>query len=330
MPAINTTFNVWGPLVTQARAALLNHLVVWSPMVEDFADLNPRAKLFTISESEVEHTGNIAHQAIEAGRFIDFGHLPNAVIKQGGKRGGPLWQRGAIHSPFHEPWVFMHTWDGARGSNATAVYLVNPSSPSAIEVCEFQPVMLGEMGGAFMIGDRVLFDRVEAASGKSMYHAVASPNIVRFFDDPTVKNQLNNSRSPESAAAGNVGDPTMTAILILATRNVERMTISADEKLQRARIKRGQPPIPNYDVVNSAPYVTALLARNERRERSESLGGSHRSPIPHIRMGHPREYAASGKTIFIADTLVNVTPEIRQGFKGQRSHYRIREAGKAG
>jgi hypothetical protein len=72
MPAINTTFNVWGPLVTQARAALLNHLVVWSPMVEDFADLNPRAKLFTISESEVEHTGNIAHKAIEAGRFLDF------------------------------------------------------------------------------------------------------------------------------------------------------------------------------------------------------------------------------------------------------------------
>ena len=70
------------------------------------------------------------------------------------------------------------------------------------------------------------------------------------------------------------------------------------------------------------PYVTAIQARGARRDTSESLGGHHRSPIPHIRMGHPREYA-SGKSIFIADTLVNVPPELRQGFKGRRSHYRV-------
>jgi hypothetical protein len=313
-------FGVWNPTVEQARKAFLDHLVVWSPLVESFADLNPRAMLFMMSERDIEHTENITYAAIETGRLIDFGHLPNAVIKHGGKRGGPLWQRGAIHSPFREPWVFMHSWDASIGSQ-TAAYLVNPSSDAAIEVCELQPAKLGGKG-AFMIGDRVLFDRSRPAAGSAIYHAVASPNIARFDSDPRIKDLLNNGGSPEAAAVGNVGDPTMTAMLILATRNVERATIRADEKLQRSRVKHGKPPIPNYDVVNSTPYVTAIQARGARRETSESLGGHHRSPIPHIRMGHPREYA-SGKSIFIADTLVNVPPELRQGFKGQRSHYRV-------
>lgn len=310
---------VWAPTVTQARSTFLDHMVVWSPLVENFADLNPRARLFTLSQQTIEHTEKMTHAAVMAGRLVDFGHLPNAVIKHGGRRGGPLWQRGAIHSPFRDPWVFMHTWDAQVGG--AAAYLVNPSHDAVIEVCELQPVKLDGLG-VFMIGDRVLFDRSLPAAGSAMYHAIASPNIVRFDEDPRVKNDLNNGGSPESAAAGNVGDPTMTAMLILATRNVERQTVRADEALQRSRIKRGKPPIPNYDVVNSTPYVTAIQARGAGRKQGENLGGGHRSPIPHIRMGHPREYA-SGRSIFIADTLVNVPPELRQGFKGQRSHYRV-------
>ena len=316
-------FDVWNPTVTQARSAFLDHLVVWSPMVENLADLNPRARLFMVSSKDIEHTEKITCAAVAAGRLVDFGHLPNAVIQHGGKRGGPLWQTGAIHSPFHEPWVFMHTWDASLGSQ-TAAYLVNPSADECIEVCELQPVRLSGKG-AFMIGDRVLFDRSGPAAGKATYHAIASPNIVRFDNDPRVKELLNNGGSPEAAAAGNVGDPTMTAMLILATRNVERQTIRADETLQKSRIKRGKPPIPNYDVVNSTPYVTAIQARGARREPGEKLGGHHRSPVPHIRMGHPREYA-SGRSIFIPDTLVNVPPELRQGFKGRRSYYEFKGA----
>jgi hypothetical protein len=312
---------VWNPTVTQARAAILDHLIVWSPMVENFEDLNPRALPYVIPQEEVEQIERLTNAAVRAGRLIDFGYLPNAVIKSGGMRGGPLWQRRAIHSPFSEPWVFVHTWDAIAGGG-TAAYLVNPASGAGLEVCELQPVKVSGRG-VLMIGDRVLFGRDAPQSGKSTYHAIPSPNIVRFDDDPRIAARLNEGRSPEGAAVGNVGDPTMTAILILSTRNVGRETIRAPEKLQRARAKRGQPPIPNYEVVDSAPYVTAIQARGAKRERGEGLGGHHRSPIPHIRMGHPREYA-SGRSIFIADTLVNVAPELRQDFKGQRSHYRTR------
>jgi hypothetical protein len=40
-------------------------------------------------------------------------------------------------------------------------------------------------------------------------------------------------------------------------------------------------------------------------------------------MGHPRNYA-TGRSIWIADTLVNATEEQRAGFKANRSHYEVR------
>jgi hypothetical protein len=133
----------------------------------------------------------------------------------------------------------------------------------------------------------------------------------------------NNGQSPQQAASCNIGDPIICCLMILATRGVERETIRPSEKLQRARMKNRKPPIPNYDRVNSEPYVTAVLARGHR-ERSEGLGGHHASPQFHIRMGHPRSYA-TGKSIWIADTLVNATDEQRAGFKANRSHYEVRQ-----
>jgi hypothetical protein len=40
-------------------------------------------------------------------------------------------------------------------------------------------------------------------------------------------------------------------------------------------------------------------------------------------MGHPRHYA-TGRSIWIADTLVNATEEQRRSFKSNRSHYAVR------
>jgi hypothetical protein len=69
------SFGVWNPNVTQARSTFLDHLVVWSPMVENLADLNPRARLFMVSSRDIERTEAITHAAVAAGRLIDFGRL---------------------------------------------------------------------------------------------------------------------------------------------------------------------------------------------------------------------------------------------------------------
>jgi hypothetical protein len=277
--------------------------------------LLPEATFYAPTQLEIERVNELAAEAVVAGRMIDFGHLPNSVLQHGGTRGGPLWQQGAIDQPFSEPWVFLHSWEGG-----VAVYLVNPTGKGDIEAAELQPAIIGGMK-FLLLADRGLFIREHELKAKK-YFATMAPSMIRFVADPELRAKANQGGLPQTAAAGNVGDPVMAALLILSTRNLQRETIRAPEKLQRARMKSGKKPIPPHDRVLTAPYVTALSMRG-RRERGEDLGGHHASPVPHIRMGHPREYS-SGRTIFIHDTLVNVPEEQRAAFKSKRSHYTVK------
>jgi hypothetical protein len=142
---------------------------------------------------------------------------------------------------------------------------------------------------------------------------------------------INNNLSPYAACAGNVLDPIVTGLMVLATKGIERETIAASEKLQKARRRSNKPPIPSYDRVNTALYVTAW-SLGKTRVRGAERGGTHASPVPHLRAGHLRTYV-SGRQTFVSDTLVNVSAATRQAFKSgkgdlsglglNRSHYEV-------
>lgn len=304
----------WNPTVTQVRDVIFG----WGIAGPDFTeclDLKPEAKQHVPSQDEVERVSEMAHDAVTAGRVIDFGFLPNDVLKYGGDRGGTLWQQHAIEQPFELPWMIYHAWEGG-----VCVYLVNPVA-AGVEICELQPCKVGTML-SLLISDRGIFFR-EHELAPQKYFATMSPAALRYQRDPAHHARANGGGTENTAAAGNVGDPLMAALLILNTRNVARETVRAPAKLQKARARNGKPPIPDYDRVDASAYVTAISLRGQRRERSEDQGGTHRSPVPHIRIGHPRTYA-TGKSIFVADTLVNVSDEQRSTFKSSRTHYAVR------
>jgi len=304
----------WNPTVQQMRDVVLNWGIA-GPDWTAIMDLTPAAKEFVPSQAEVERISELAVDAVIAGRVIDFGFLPNDVLKHGGDRGGTLWQQSAIDMPFIDPWILLHSWEGG-----TSIYLINPIGED-VEACELQPAMIDDMK-SLLISDRGIFFRHHDGPA-TKYYAMMAPAALRFQRDPEHWARANNGKDEQASAAGNVGDPLMAAILILSTRNVQRETICAPMKLQNARRKSGKPPIPNYDRVDAALYVTAIVTRGHRRERGEDQGGSHRSPVPHIRIGHPRTYA-TGRSIFIRDTLVAVTDEQRAAFKSTRSHYEVK------
>lgn len=328
---------LWRPTVAQVREVIQRHFVVGS----DFSamPIDPVNYKYAPSQREVEAVERLAHDAVRYGRMIDFGYLPNAVIKQGGERGGPLWNAGGLGQPFTDPWILYHTWDvfDADGAPAdehrepgapaeVAVYLINPlAGPFGnVEVCELQPASFNDEK-LLVISDRGVFFVVEGALPENKYECSITPSMLRFMTGPAQAHAdvLNNNSAPAAAAAGNIGDPLMTALLILNTRGVDRETVVAPEKVNRARARKGAPLIPNYDRVNSGPYVTAIMARRSGRQ-GVPKGGTHASPTPHLRLGHPRTYS-SGRSIFIQDTLVNVTEEQRKAFRSNRSHYAIRK-----
>ena len=309
----------WPATIGQVRdVALARHIV--GPNYSPWCGVNrAEADQYAPSMSEVDRISEFTCEAVRYGRMIDFGFLPNEAIKQGGKRGGPLWSRGFIGMPFIEPWVLYHTWE-----DGSAVYMVNPygdrPTGNSWEVVELQCSII-QGTRMLCIGDRGLFKFPdEPIIDWNKFGAYLMPNTIRYMPGD-IGRQINNGDSPAGSAAGNIGDPVMLALMILNTRNIERETIRAPAKLNKARLKNRREPIPPYDVVHSAPYVTAIANRRSRA-RGEDQGGHHASPIPHLRIGHPREYA-SGRTIFIRDTLVNAGDQARDAFLN-RSHYEVK------
>jgi hypothetical protein len=322
----------WVPTPAAVRDAVLDCRVGLSDISDAFA-MSPDAVRSVPGEAELEALVYCAHDAVAKGRMISFGDWTNAAIMRGGKRGGPLWNRDALALPFLRPWLFMHRWDPqnavdaaisqrlgmhTRPGSAVAAYLVVPHDRDLL-ACELVPVKYNGVG-MLDVGDRVMLHRNTVEDPEHRYHATAAPAMARFLMQSMTRP---GEVDPAHDAAANVLDPLMLALLMLNTKGVARSTVAFSDKLQRARAKCGKAPLPPYDEVDSDAYITAITLSGESRARGPDQGGTHRSPTPHIRRGHFREYQSGVKAI-IADTLVNVPPEQRAKWKqGRRSHYEV-------
>jgi hypothetical protein len=310
-----TEISGWQPTIPQLRPVIEAGLIVGQYLQP--GTIPETARRYAPLQNEVDNTNDMCLGALRAGRVMDFGFIPNALIKEGGNRGGPLYEIGALAIPFLDPWLLYHRWE-----QGVALYLINPLEARLggdLEVAELEPLKSkGEP--RLSLGDRVLLQPDEAHPSKpNTYPAHVAPSIWRYLPAVTARDP---ERSIEGAATGNVLDPVMTCLLMLNTDGVRRETIRVPDKLNKARLKNRKPPIPPYERVHSEPYITALLMRGARGDGIPK-GGHHASPIAHIRRGHIRTYA-DGKKTFIRDCLVNFTDEAREAFRGGRSHYEIK------
>ena len=236
--------------------------------------------------------------------------------------------------------VIMHSWDDAanpipkqwlasKPNNGPYVsaYLVNPYLSDDV-CCDFEAM---ELEGIVVkgdrclgVGDRINLDADEFESVRGIRGQCCSVylTIPRSMLNDRIKAALNRFSDPLRAAAANVLDPIMTALSILTTKGIRSETVSVNPKLAKARIRNGKPAIPPYRKIDSRAYVTAILSRQEHVSRSQ--GGTHASPIAHMRIGHWRHYK-SGEKSFIHDTLVNATEEMRKAFVSHRTHYEVKD-----
>ncbi|MBN8182021.1 hypothetical protein [Roseibium aggregatum] len=90
--------------------------------------------------------------------------------------------------------------------------------------------------------------------------------------------------------------------------------VSVPPKLAKARARRGKPPLAGHYRLTDA-YRTAL--QFERSGKRPAQGGTHASPIPHLRRGHMRRLA-DGKLVNVRDCMVggNFQPgqPVRSGY----------------
>lgn len=305
---------------------------------------------------ELEVITDMVQHAVNRGQVIDFGYWPNDMIREVGHRGGTLYCQGALGHPFSTPYIILHSWDDpklpsheyyvAQGKDGrmTCAYLINPF-PQGKDLCidfeamTFEGLEIPRRNGkkCLGIGDRVMLDSA-ASKAAGFYGCQCVPFAFRFMPDKSDPDyaskikffanvefqKMSSNRNQDDilhAAAGNVLDPIMVALLLLNTRGVNQQTVSFD-RLNKARAHGNKPPLPPYRRVNSASYVTALMQRFARAPGPGT--GTHASPVMHVRQGHWRHYK-TGERSFIRDTLVNANPELREQFLTSRSHYVVKD-----
>ena len=107
---------------------------------------------------------------------------------------------------------------------------------------------------------------------------------------------------------------------LIADSRCPAKRIEVDAKLNKARIKRGKAPIPPYFLIEP-PKPTVLVPDAAPARFSAAKGGTHASPRPHDRRGHPRHLKKGDRTTWVRSTRVNaLIPHLTR----DRSHYEIK------
>jgi hypothetical protein len=233
---------------------------------------------------------------IEEGRIFAFGVFENEDHLHGRVTDVIEGLKEHVGQPFDlHPWAFVYEVSTFKQDGKTptipAVGLVWPQADGSVIVRDFVAAPRG-----FRFLDQFTF-----------YHT-ANGTTVR------VSGEGRGQEDHEDRVAGSLYPP---AIAMLNTRGCGIDLKRAPSIANSRRARMGKSCIPAHYNVDAAEYFTALGSS----QSSNELGGTHASPIPHLRRAHER-VLPSGKRIWIPSALVNVRNEGDVAFVERRKSYR--------
>ncbi len=254
------------------RNAALDGLFAFSPMLDI-----PSANLVNTMIETVQET-------IREGRMIDFGFLPNSLLKETSTRTRDAFEAGELQHPYEEG-IGVSSWEGGMCG-----YFVSPfSGGKASIVIEIYGVASPDMPLAVVVND---ICAISVEDGVTVINPV--PMIDAVFN-----------RQPEAGKRGaNMLDPLVTMLRLLADASVPVVDVPAPEKLNKQRALKGKSPIPAHTRVETRDYVSLFQHAVASIKRNPGQTGHHASPVPHWRRSHQR-HLASGKVIPVRSTKVN-------------------------
>lgn len=119
------------------------------------------------------------------------------------------------------------------------------------------------------------------------------------------------TKDMQSDTLGGLGDGVLGLSMVMCTKGVPTRVEEASTKLNAKRVRNGKEPLVRVTHVDTQAYYQAL--------ENTAKGGTHASPVPHLRRGHIRHYA-NGSTVWIRDCLVNCRSAAEAA---ARDHYEV-------
>jgi hypothetical protein len=275
------------------------------PPPSEFAEfvrrLSPDSDLAQDAESRIN--------SISTAQVFDFGRVPEEVLKEQAIRSGPLMHEGFVRPPY-EYVLYWYTLtdieypiEGQTSIDyVTLVFQKDAGAEPKDNVYRVVDFVRAPPGFADSVNARQDRDLPKVPRGHSVFALLAIGDIMPLEPDRwngTLSWQSGTQHLTEeqkSRSVGALADGVAGLSMLLCTDNIGLRHEPAPRKLNAKRAKSGRPPYPGVTYVNVGQYL--------RARENTARGGTHASPVPHLRRGHRRTYA-NGKTIWIRDTLVN-------------------------
>lgn len=271
----------------------------------DFAGMMVNPILDITEAKQIEFIVTQMATCIRNGAMIDFGFIPNEIIKRDSTRFRPDFEAGELAHPY-PVWLAISRWEG--GLCGYFIITVKDDGSEAVVVETY--------------GVRVPERQHVPAHDSIVINDIISIKVNGIDDTDVVPFPSREGMSVEhmQMRGANALDPLVTMLAMLANAGIPISHIAAPEKLNKARVKQGKAPIPPHTVVETAGYVTVVTRDAAVARLKAHQGGTHASPIAHSRRGHERRLA-SGVVIPVRATRVNW----REAAEVKRMFYQIKE-----
>jgi hypothetical protein len=246
---------------------------------------------------------------------FDFGTVPDSILKKEAVRAAPLLARGLLDIPF-ERVMFR--------------YMFIPDRQELLEEKFLPDLMLDEAGNPIpqpyctlvirgVENSWLAFDLTALTDG--LKHRLGIPKANYTWDltvSGTIAAQIDNQGECRWVASkkyyaqthalpdelkeegadrllGGLADTIASFSLLLNAKNVPRRTVEPPAKVNAKRARNDKPLLTRITYIDGARYTTAAT--------NTANGGSHSSPVPHLRRGHIRH--RYGKAFWVRDCIVN-------------------------
>jgi hypothetical protein len=287
----------------KAITLMLEHLADW-PMrsAEAFRNtilgdgllaINPMLNIH--EEKDVKFLRHTLKQTVAEGRMVDFGFIPNDVIKAESIRSRHMFEAGEFQHPY-ESWLAVSSWEG--GFNG---YFIAPNWQHGDK--EFWALhglntLVMELYGVSLPNgrDAILVYDIVSIAAKGIGNTIVSPAAMIFPHGHKETEQEIRNRGSNSL------DPLVTMLRLLADASIPVVYKEEPVRLNVARAKQGKHKIPGHTVVQTRDYVATFTHAGSKR--GEAKGGHHASPIAHWRRAHQR-HLADGRVVLVRPSKVN-------------------------
>lgn len=262
----------------------------------------------------------LAHDVLTC-QIFEFGDIENTRFKKEGKRAAQLIEQGHLSTPFQTV-AYWYTVDFNDSPTPEVRRIMTLITKAIVEGREH-----------FLIAEFHKADPEQHAQWdperkwKYVYYldgaVVLRPDAThqKWQGDvlETGVRPLDNLQLTHDSLASSLGDGMSVLSLLIATKGIPQRKEVPSPKLQKKRTESKKPLLPTVTYIDTKFY--------QRAAHNTARGGTHASPVPHLRRGHVRSQPFGPKNdpkyrdVWIKDQLINCRS---MDEVAKRDHYEVK------